>query len=598
MSTRTDIHKTLYVVFQRSVQSNTKNNEILNNNNFSNVELKYDTKAEYSSNRGVIQGICIDKKFGLKLLLNKILLTDVRFIISPECLLSFLLCEPLPDDANECIQIKGIDYYSKTKGNFKFRTVFNRKHEIIHKDTIVDDIKPQNYSKTFKIKRLNYGVVLYQPKLNKLSKTKIIEDIDRFTPVFQSADKKKYVFNCCVCGETAVNAQLRFIEQWITASLFGINIICCIKKNNKNFTQLQEFIDIVKHKHILEIMYRVLNAGDGGDYFKYIIEDIKKLKNLGESRYSVILNSVTGVPSYLWKWMKSWKDTVVSAVSGSSNDDSVTVSSTVESPVIQSSTSVSPQTTQQSSDVPSISLGPNQQNTTSTQQSTASSFNFFKRLFHPGVSSTQQNTSTMSTPPSLSTTISTINKTFPDNKIKNIMQLKNTFNEADIIRVLETCSDFALKKLAPIEKLNKKTYGAIYIPYHLCFHIFSKILLTKEFNDKINFDYWLVHWPERMKFIISFLLGIIDSNTTQHDKSFEIERVYIAKPTALDFKDTKLINPHVQHTERKEHNNTCVQVLCTYPHMRKDIFNSKTELSNTRFLLSPECLLTFCIVNH
>ena len=176
---------------------------------------------------------------------------------------------------------------------------------------------------------------------------KIVEDIHRFSSVFQSSMGKKYVFNCCICGDSKfkVNAQLRFIEQWITASFFKINIMCCINNKNKKFKKLQEFIDTVKTLNIVEIIYRVIDAGDREDIFEFIIEEINKHKYLGDSKITALFRKVTGAPRYLWNMMKNFKDTVVSYVSGSSDseDDLVTVSSTVESPVvIESSSNISP----------------------------------------------------------------------------------------------------------------------------------------------------------------------------------------------------------------------------------------------------------------
>ena len=245
----------LNVIFQRTVQNNIKQNDILTK--FSKVELKHDVKAEYHSIRGVIQGICTNKTFGINLLQNNIILTDVRFIISPECLLTFLLCEPLQDNANECIHIKGIDFYSltSTSGNFTFRGVYNRESNVVKKDTVSWLINPSDLNSDV-VSALDYEVVIYQPKINTTLDTKIVEDIHRFSSVFQSSMGKKYVFNCCICGDSKfkVNAQLRFIEQWITASFFKINIMCCINNKNKKFKKLQEFIDTVKNLNIVEIM--------------------------------------------------------------------------------------------------------------------------------------------------------------------------------------------------------------------------------------------------------------------------------------------------------------------------------------------------------
>ena len=228
------------------------------------------------------------------------------------------------------------------------------------------------------------------------------------------------------------------------------------------------------------------------------------------------------------------------------------------------------------------------------------------------VSSTQQSTSTISTPQnnntitqfrsntgkllSLSTILSIITKQYPDNKIANVMDLTNTISETDICSVLETCYFYAKNTTLPsIIVLQKKQAGTINITYIQCLQIFSKILLTKDLNHKINFDFWLVNWHERMKCIMTFLLAIIKNDKTQHNKTFQIERIFVPvkniKP--FDFRNTAWIKPNVKHSAKKGNNNNFIQVLCTYPHMRKDVFNSMNELTNTRFLLSPECLLIF-----
>ena len=100
-----------------------------------------------------------------------------------------------------------------------------------------------------------------------------------------------------------------------------------------------------------------------------------------------------------------------------------------------------------------------------------------------------------------------------------------------------------------------------------------------------------------MKCIIRFMLSII-TNVSYLNDTFTITRTFksIDQLNKLSFNDTTWINPNVHCYERPldTDNNNCIQVLCTYPHMRKDLFNSSNnELSNTRYLNSPECLLTF-----
>ena len=222
MTKRTNKNQ-LHVIFER-VQEN--NRKIKTREAFKKVDVKYNTKAEYISNRNVIQGICTDTYLGSKMLTEKhFLFTDIRFLISPECLLTFLLYEPLSENVNECIHIRGIDYYSRTEKNVIFKNVFNRKDATIENDTEIVKIQSKEF------RALEYAIIIYQPKRNHLKTEKFTEDIDRFIPVFKSNVKqKKYAFNCCACGDATIDPQLRFIEQWITASMFNIDMICCIRK--------------------------------------------------------------------------------------------------------------------------------------------------------------------------------------------------------------------------------------------------------------------------------------------------------------------------------------------------------------------------------
>ena len=301
--------------------------------------------------------------------------------------------------------------------------------------------------------------------------------------------------------------------------MFNIDMICCVRKENKNFKQLQTFINTVKQYPIPEIILRIVDKATRAAHvkvFEYIIHDINRI--LGKKDYTSILSNMKHLPSSLWKMLNNFKDTIISRVPRYRNSES-SPTENIDTSVDTLDTSLLPT---QSTICDEFSLEPTDSQSTRRMSSTAPSIS-------PYQSSIQHNTSikissTVQLTP-LQQILSNISSEFRHNKLANLTYLQTHFSQANITKVLQNCVNYVhLNKLPSVSNntLSKGAPGMLQISYEECACIFSAILLTSEFDDKINFDYWLIHWPERIKCIFAFLLAIIDSDDHQINKNLQL----------------------------------------------------------------------------
>ena len=227
-------HKFLEVKYHRNSYKNELNN-IINDikNSSKHVEIKNKLGIQTDPNDAIenqndtVQAVFAHAYIGGRTLSDGYGQEEIRFCISPECIIIMLLCYNEPMKENECISIDGAERFSEY-------TMKNK--QFVCGDPYVDKTPKRANTETLDIRIIAFNALNYGPHNanarvpdDQYKITNINRDIIKLSSVFKTILNFKHPANILASGNWGVGEfqntkMLKFYLQFLVASYYGVTL--------------------------------------------------------------------------------------------------------------------------------------------------------------------------------------------------------------------------------------------------------------------------------------------------------------------------------------------------------------------------------------
>ncbi|KAF8947238.1 hypothetical protein BGZ47_009867 [Haplosporangium gracile] len=203
----------------------------------SNVAVDWSIPLEEAP-QGALQLDFANKNIGGGALEKGAVQEEIRFMICPELIVSRLFCQQL--EANEAVLIKGVERYSNYIGYSKTFEWFSDHRDPTPRDKLgrrmtevcAIDARPfksrlsrlDQFERHYVLREINKAIVGFRQSPINASEWGLARPDDDSTETSSSADKKRFrpiATGNWGCGAFGGHLQLKFVLQWIAASICG-----------------------------------------------------------------------------------------------------------------------------------------------------------------------------------------------------------------------------------------------------------------------------------------------------------------------------------------------------------------------------------------
>ena len=232
------------------------------------VNIKFDGKIEESNK--TLQSDFANAHIGGGVLRHGSVQEEIRFTISPECLISVLICEKMND--NESIVIIGAERFCNYSGysrTFKFTGIH---HETVHE---------QNSYNVLNIRLVLFDAVdvhrnTHIQYTNKLLQRDMLKLYTALSPHKIIDHNRASIFSTgnWGCGVFGGDKKWKFIEQWLVSSFTNKQMIFFTSKNSENMLIQKWMAIFLQKKMTVSQLYKSLlyyKHSNNNDIFKHIL---------------------------------------------------------------------------------------------------------------------------------------------------------------------------------------------------------------------------------------------------------------------------------------------------------------------------------------